>query len=76
MDNRISGIRFASGPSAKARQETKAMFDFDVVTGSVPWIRKPDEDGTPESGPKPSPLAAENRSAGQESAPEPGRPER
>lgn len=52
------------------------MFDFDVVTGSVPWIRKPDEDGTPESGPKPSPLAAENRSAGQESAPEPGRPER
>lgn len=52
------------------------MFDFDVVTGSVPWIRKPVQDDSFDRKREPSPLSVEIRSSGEKAGQDAGRTER
>jgi hypothetical protein len=52
------------------------MFDFDVVTGSVPWIPKPVKDDSFDRKRESSPLSVENRSPGDKAAQDTARTER
>jgi hypothetical protein len=52
------------------------MFDFDVVTGSVPWIPKPAQDDCFDRKRESSPLSVEIRTPGDEAAQDAGRMER
>jgi hypothetical protein len=52
------------------------MFDFDVVTGSVPWIPKPVQDDSFDRERESVPLSVEIRSSGDKAAQDTGRTER